>query len=111
MYAILTDENFRHEVLENSGPVLVELGAAWCGGSHIMAPVLEQLASQYSQSLKIGRLDVDVNTQIPVRYGVRDIPTLLFFRQGQLVGRIKGAISRKDLEIQLLAKLLNAYSS
>lgn len=109
MYAILTDENFRHEVLDNPVPVLVEIGADWCGGSHIMAPVLEKLARHYSKQLKIGRLDVEQNEKVPARYGVRDIPTLLFFKQGRLVGRILGAVSRKTLEAQLLARLLNGY--
>ena len=109
MYAILTDENFRHEVLESPEPVLVEIGAEWCGGSHIMAPLLDKLARHYDQHLKIGRLDVDKNERVPAQYGVRDIPTLLFFKRGQLVGRIRGAISRKDLETQLLTKLLDEY--
>ena len=109
MYAILTDENFRHEVLETSRPVLVEIGAGWCGGCHIMTPVLETLVRQYGPRLKIGRLDVDTNVQVPARYGVREIPTLLIFKRGRLVGRILGTVSRKTLEAQLLARLLNGY--
>ena len=101
MQTILTDENFRHEVLDNGEPVLVEIGAEWCGGSHIMAPVLETLARHYSKTLKIGRLDVDTNEKVPARYGVREIPTLLFFNQGHLVGRIMGAVSKNVLEAHL----------
>ncbi len=108
MYAILTDDNFRCEVLESPVPVLVAFGAVWCGGSHIMAPVLEKLACRYATQLKIGRLNVDTNVQIPTQYGVRELPTLLFFKRGRLVGRILGAVSGKTLEARILSTLLSS---
>ena len=107
MFTILTDTNFRREVLDYPASALVEIEADWSGTSHIMAPVLEKLAHRYSQQLKIGKLNIDRNEEVPARYGVRDIPTLLLFKRGQLVGRIIGAVSVEELETQLLKRLLN----
>ncbi|MFQ5571347.1 MAG: thioredoxin family protein [Rhodothermales bacterium] len=109
MRRILTDENFQTEVLDNAGPVVVEVGADWCGTCHIMDPVLEKVAIRYRGRLKVGKLDLEENWDVTARYGVREIPTFLFFRRGELVGRIVGAVSRQELEAQLVAKLLDGY--
>lgn len=105
MYAILTDNNFQKEVLENLQPVLVEISADWCGTCHIMAPVLEKLAVEFDGKIKFGRLDVDANERIAKVYGMRELPLLLFFCDGQLVDYTMGVIARHALEARLATLL------
>lgn len=105
MHTILTDNNFQTEVLENPQPVLVEISADWCGTCHIMAPVLEKLGTDFAGQIKFGRLDVDANEQITKAFGVRELPLLLFFRDGQLVDYAKGVIARNALEARLATLL------
>jgi thioredoxin len=105
MYAILTDKNFQKEVLENPQPVLVEISADWCGTCHIMAPVLEKLAVKFEGQIKFGRLDVDANEGTAKAYGMHELPTLLFFRDGQLVDYAMGVIARNTLEARLATLL------
>jgi thioredoxin 1 len=101
MYTILTDKNFQEEVLENPQPVLVEISADWCGTCHIMAPVLEKLAVELDGQLKFGRLDVDANERTAKAYGMRDLPMLLFFKDGQLVDFVMGVVSKSVLEARI----------
>lgn len=105
MYAILTDNNFQKEVLENPQPVLVEISADWCGTCHIMAPVLEKLAAEFEGQIKFGRLDADANASTAKAYGMRELPTLLLFRNGQLVDYTMGVIARNALEARLATLL------
>jgi len=90
----ITDQNFETEVLKSSTPVLIDFWAVWCGPCRAIAPVVEQLASEYEGKVKIGKLDVDENPDTAVKYGVRSIPTLLVFKNGQVVDTIIGAVQK-----------------
>lgn len=107
MYTILTQENFSKEVLESTQPVLVELNADWCGACHIIAPVLEKLAVEFNGQIKFGRLDVDANEQTARTYGLYELPTLLFFKNGRLVDSVIGVTARTTLQTRI-TKLLHA---
>ena len=95
----VTDQNFVSEVVEAEGLSIVDFWATWCGPCRIVAPIVEQLANEYAdQGLKVGKLDVDQNPAIASHYGVRSIPTILFFKDGELVDRVIGAVPRPHLE-------------
>lgn len=94
----LKDPDFRREVLEAEGPVLVDFTAEWCPPCRVITPALEALASEYKGRVKVTRLDVDDNLETARQYGVRSMPTLLFFKQGKVVGQIVGAVPRAKLE-------------
>ena len=81
---------FEADVLQAGEPVVVDFYAAWCHPCHMMAPVIEQLASEYAGKVKIGKLDVDANQEIAIRYGVMGIPTLGLFSGGKMVDRLVG---------------------
>jgi len=92
---IVTDDNFETEVLKSDLPVIVDFWAAWCGPCRMIAPIMEDLASEYDGKVKIGKLDVDENQQIAVKYGVRSIPTVLFFKGGQVIETVIGAVPKQ----------------
>ena len=102
----LTDGNFSQEVLKADTPVLVDFWAVWCGPCKMIAPVVEQIASEYEGKLKVGKVDVDNNQQTAMQYGIRSIPTLLVFKDGRVVEQIVGAAPKKALTDKL-AKHLN----
>ncbi|MCJ7554834.1 MAG: thioredoxin [Ignavibacteriaceae bacterium] len=93
----ITDDNFEKEVLNSDLPVLIDFWAVWCGPCKIIAPVVEQLAEEYSGKLKVGKLDVDSNQEASIKYGVRSIPTLLIFKNGQVKETIIGAIPKAQI--------------
>jgi thioredoxin 1 len=102
---ILTEQAFREVVLRSKIPVVVVIGADWCGSCHIMEPMIEQLSLEYARQIKFARMDIDANEAIAREYGVTDLPFLLFFKGGRLVDHIVGMISRDTLETRLKALL------
>jgi thioredoxin 1 len=93
----ITDANFETEVLKSPTPVLVDFWAVWCGPCKAIAPVVEEMASEYNGKLKVGKMDVDNNPDVPMRYGVRGIPTLMVFKGGKVVEQIVGALPKKAI--------------
>jgi thioredoxin 1 len=102
----LTETNFDQEVLKAATPVLVDFWAVWCGPCKTIAPIVDELATEYEGKLKIGKVDVDNHQQIAMQYGIRSIPTLLVFKAGKVVEQIVGAAPKKAL-VEKLSKHLN----
>src|SRR6266478_4091599 len=96
--AVFTDDNFQSEVLGSKDPVLVDFWAAWCGPCRSLAPLVDQLAAEYKGKLKVGKLDVDAHQNVPQKYGVMSIPTLLLFKNGQVADQIVGAVPKSKLD-------------
>ncbi|MBK6426481.1 MAG: thioredoxin [Blastocatellia bacterium] len=100
-YVTLTDGNFDAEVINSTEPVLVDFWATWCGPCRAIAPVIEELASQFQGRVKVGKMDVDDNSGTANRFNIRSIPTLLFFKNGQVVDQIVGSAPKSTLEGKL----------
>jgi thioredoxin 1 len=92
-----SDSSFDADVLKSGLPVLVDFWAAWCGPCRAVAPVVDQLATEYAGRLKVGKVDVDSNGDIAMRYGITGIPTLLLFKDGRVVDSRVGAVGKSEL--------------
>ncbi len=93
----VTDDNFDEQVLKSTTPVLADFWAEWCGPCKMIAPILEEIAKEYADKLKIVKVNVDENSKTPAKYGIRGIPTLLLFKEGNMVSMKVGALSKSQL--------------
>jgi thioredoxin 1 len=100
-----TDDNFDEAVLQSKEPVLVDFWAVWCGPCKAIAPVIEELASDYEGRVKIGKMNIDENRNVPGQFRITSIPTLLLFKDGKTVQQLVGARPKRDLEAAIDAVL------
>ena len=101
----LTDDNFSEEVLDSNVPVLVDFWAAWCGPCRMVAPIVEELATEYDGKAKVAKLDVDAAQKTAMEFGIRSIPTLLIFKGGKVSDQVIGAIPKEQIAEKLDAAL------
>ncbi|MBR3303427.1 MAG: thioredoxin [Bacteroidales bacterium] len=101
----VVDSNFEEVVLKSKLPVLVDFWATWCGPCRMVAPYVEQLAKEYEGKAVVAKCNVDEASQVPVNYGIRNIPTLLFFKDGEIKDKMVGANSKAAIEEKLKALL------
>jgi len=99
----LSDENFENEVINSKTPVLVDFWAQWCGPCRALAPVIEEIAKEYREDLKVGKINVDKNPGSPSAYEIKSIPTLIIFKDGAAVERVVGALPKNNI-----AELINS---
>ncbi len=104
----INETNFEKEVLQSTQPVLVDFWAEWCGPCKMLAPVLDEIANEQGGRIKIGKVNLDENPALAGRFGIRSIPTLLYFAGGQLRNQIVGAVSKKRILSELDALALAA---
>ena len=93
----VTDDSFESDVLKSSQPVLIDYWAEWCGPCKMIAPVLDEIATEYAGRLKVAKLNIDDNPNTPPRYGIRGIPTLMLFKDGEVEATKVGAVSKSQL--------------
>ena len=101
----LNDSNFEELVLKSDKPVLVDFWAEWCGPCRMVGPVVEEIAGEYGDKAVVGKIDVDANQDLSVKYGIRSIPALLFFKNGEVVDNVIGAVPKNVLTQKLEAQL------
>jgi len=100
-----TDANFEELVLKSDKPVLVDFWAEWCGPCRMVGPVVEELSTEYAGKAVVGKVNVDLNSSISMNYGIRNIPTLLFFKNGQVVDKQVGVAQKSVLAAKLDAQM------
>ena len=99
--SVLNDENFKSEVLESSVPVMVDFYATWCGPCKALSPIVEKLATEFDGQLKVGKLNLDEAPQTPGQFGVRAVPTIVFFKGGDAVDTVVGLKKESDLRSRI----------
>jgi thioredoxin 1 len=102
-YATFTAANFQRDVLDSSHPVLVDFWAEWCGPCRVLAPVIGELATEFTGRVTVGKVNVDDESALAVQYGIRSIPTLLLFKDGRVVDQVVGVVPRQVLVEKLRA--------
>jgi len=105
MALTLTEQNFESQVISSGKPAVVDFWAEWCGPCRMIAPIIDELYNEYKDSVVIGKVDVDAYPTIATKYGIRNIPTILFFKNGELVDKHVGAVPKNVLEQKLKALL------
>ncbi len=100
-----TDSNFEELVLKSDKPVVVDVWAEWCGPCRMVGPVVQEIAAEYEGKAVVGKLNVDQNAQVSMKYGIRSIPTILFFKNGEVVDRSVGAVPKSQLTQKLDGQL------
>ncbi len=101
----VTDSNFDQEIINSDIPAMVDFWADWCGPCKMVGPVVEELAKEYKGKIKIAKLNVDQNREVTTRYGIRNIPTMIFFKGGKVVDTLIGAYPKSFLEERLKSLL------
>ena len=94
----ITTKNFNEEVLKSEKPVLVDFWAIWCGPCKMIAPIIEDIAEEYSDKIKVGKINVDEEMELAMKYGITSIPTLLLFKGGEVVKKTLGYMSKEEVE-------------
>jgi thioredoxin 1 len=103
-----TDDNFQETVLDNDKVAVVDLWAPWCGPCRLIGPIIEQLAEEHGENVLIGKLNVDDNPEVPTNFGVRGIPTILFFKNGKLVDKQVGLTTKQALNQKIKSAMAHA---
>lgn len=98
---IITEQNFEQEVLKSDLPVMVDFWAVWCGPCKVLEPIVDEIAKEYAGKLKVGKVNVDENNNLAMKYNVMSIPTLKFFKNGKLIGELIGAAPKATILAQL----------
>ena len=101
----VTDASFASDIIESGKPAMVDFWAAWCGPCRMVGPVVEELATEYQGKAVIGKVDVDTNQEVAAKYGIRNIPTILFFKDGEVVDKVVGVVPKEQLVEKLNAIL------
>lgn len=101
----ITDSNFEELVLKSDKPVLVDFWAEWCGPCRMVGPVVEELSKEYDGKAVVGKVNVDLNSSISMKYGIRNIPTLLYFKNGEVVDKQVGVVPKATLAGKLDAQI------